>query len=338
MKNARILTSLIILLLTAMPIFTKDYPSRTAVYKDILSRAKKYKIERYSWYASRMLFVRHPELYLKADSLYAEILAFTPGFLEMYQSKTRDRKKLKILMKRYYKTKQGHPLLIRDMDLSTFKITKNKYLYKNQKIESSPFLDERIAPLMSILKRVDYRITSLESAFLHWFKYKQRGEKTWIVYTIKRQAYLYRNNRFYLHGRLLTRIPEKKTVMVFNNKLCYSPVLNRDDSKKSSEIRKLIRKLKFMQSLKLCSAIRNRIKNTILYQTSLRDKFEKIAASFAAGRYMITTLRTAAFKKRFTNPQIVDLVYKPMEIWLYNANLIHPFSWPLRPSISFGTE
>ncbi len=323
----RVVFALIILGGIYSPLLAKEYLNRKSIYEDVINRSKKDPIIKYSWYASRLLFVKNPEIYLQSDTIPLKMMESTKGFLELYQTKSRSIKKLRLLMQSVYRKENGHTLKLSNIDFAKFTVIKNKYTLKNRRVHSFSYLDERIAPLMSILKRTSSQLTSLELAFLYWLRLKQAGKKPWILYTMNQQAYIYVDKKFFLHGRDISPVPLDPILVIFNNKFCYSSVLKRDDRKRSIALSKLLNKIPPQKYRASIPTMQKSIISKILSQTYIHNKLDKTAALHAAGRYTLPLARFQAYKRLYPNPKLLDLLFFPMEIWTYNANLLHPFSW-----------
>jgi len=66
---------------------SKAWDIHKNAWKDVVKKAKTDKYFKYAIYASRILAIKHPEVYLKADKLFINKITTNEGFKKSYETK-----------------------------------------------------------------------------------------------------------------------------------------------------------------------------------------------------------------------------------------------------------
>lgn len=209
------------------------------IWQNLLQKAAEDKYSKYAIYASRTLMVRHPEIYLKGDALFLNVIQTYPGFRKVYRIKdVHDR-----LFYAYTHKMSGESFSWEDVDFDNLKTVRYRELIPND-YPVIPFLDRRMLPALATLKTTDNRVTQLEMAALIYHKNNAEGKSTkkmYIIYCDNESSYLF------LSGKLISAksLSEVKRVngnpiLIFNENHVWYPLMKRDDTDKEPFLKKVV--------------------------------------------------------------------------------------------------
>ncbi len=228
---------------------TKKFPVRTTsvslatlihagAWSDAVDKAAEDKDLRYGLYASRILAVKNPEVYLKADDHFLEAIKSNPGFRKVYFTKDIHSPDL------YWRRQQemtGPSFSFNDVNFDDFRLSSYGDLYPND-FPVLPFLDRRMLPVASTLKTCENKVTELEKAALFYFALKERGHKdSYIIYCEDEHAYICRDKTI-LRISDLHEVKEIQgtPILVFNEDYVWYPLMGRDDRAKSKRLNEIV--------------------------------------------------------------------------------------------------
>jgi hypothetical protein len=209
-----------------------------AAWLDVLEKAKMQKDFKNGIYASRVIAVKHPELYLKADNCFLQAISSNPGFQKVYF--TKDIHSPELFWKRQLEM-TGPPFSFDDVNFSDLRVVNNRDLYPNE-FPFLPFLDRRLLPVASTLKTYEKEVTDFEKAVLFYFKLKRNGSTgAFIVYCDNESAYVYYDDHLVRCNDLneVAEIPGAP-ILIFNEEYVWYPLMRRDDSTKSPSLNEIV--------------------------------------------------------------------------------------------------
>jgi hypothetical protein len=191
---------------------------------------------KYALYGYRTLAVKHPEIYLQADNILAQVLTGNAGSKKAYLTKD-------VHSDYFYSWKQGASFSFSDVDFSLYDLVSCQELYPSN-YPFLPFLDRRLDCITTTLKTYDNRITQLEKIEQLYFAEKERGSKVlYIIHCDNENTYLYRD------GSLISAVeqkaverPDGNPVLAFNEENTWYPLMGRDDTSKSTVLREIVNK------------------------------------------------------------------------------------------------
>jgi hypothetical protein len=210
----------------------------TKIHEDtwlrLLSEAATDQYLKYGLYGYRTLAVKHPEIYLQADDILAQVLTGNAGSKEAYLIKN-------VHSDYFYSWKRGASFSFSDVDFSSYNLVNCQELYPSH-YPFLPFLDRRLDFITTTLKTYDNRITQLEKIEQRYFAEKERGSKVlYIVHCDNGNTYLYRD------GSLISAVEQKAVeqtdgnpVLIFNEENVWYPLMERDDTSKCNVLSKIV--------------------------------------------------------------------------------------------------
>ncbi len=306
----------------------RKFNNRYDVFKFVVKESKIDDYARFSFYTSRLLFVSHPEMYIKADLIYYKLFSTIKGFDQLFKhAEINYKAKLKVT-KKYFKSKYGKPLNFATINLKQFRVIKDKYILKNERIAHFKYVDTRIGSLFSILKRVNKKVTSLELAFLSYFVNRAKGRKSWIIFTDNHVGYLYIKGKLFRNGIDEVASVKGNPIVIFNESNCYSPLVGRDDRNQSTKLRDIYSRLKTKrisrnnnpQEIKLINMIKDvtKISGSAEYEFCILS-----AGKIGSGMPFATSSLRARFKYSFK----IGRLFYPLNSLVYYSNLLSPFTF-----------
>lgn len=190
---------------------------------------------KYALYASRVLAVSHPEVYLKADSMFLDAVDNTP----LTQAVVRDIAPVLTLS----------TFDIDFVELSGYHTMSTADFYGDTPV--LPYLDRRAFSLSSTVRRFDLRhelildqdkITQLNKAVLYYLKVKREvnAADTYLIYCDNENAYIYCHDSI-LWAETLKEAPiAGNPVLIFNEDFVWYPLMDRDDTGKDSTLKDIV--------------------------------------------------------------------------------------------------
>jgi len=215
-----------------------------AAWERVLGAAGESRYEMYGIYGSRTLSVRHPEVYLQGDDLFWQVASQVDGFQEAYEiSFPAHMYMMNFPDKILAGENEGQPLSMTRVDSERYQIVHDASLYP----EGYPFLswlDRRMAPLAVTLKDKEKRLTALERAAHEYFRRKEAGASADDLFLITCDdggAYLWHADQLWSarEGMSVSEV-EGNPVLIFNQRLAWYPLMDRDDSGRSVALARVV--------------------------------------------------------------------------------------------------
>lgn len=281
-------------------------------HKDILtttiSEASVDNYRKYGIYASRILAVKYPEIYLKADSLFLETIQTNNGFKKSYEI---DNVHSEYMSKRQL---EGPPFSFVDVDFEKYEIIGPEEVYP-EGYPVLPYLDRRLMPIASTLKPAENKITSLEKAEQYYFKLKENGyeiDTIYLLYCENGNSYIYKDGELIDAFDLSPSEGVKGTlVLVFNENNVWYPLMGRDDTDKDVTLHHIVNDYAKETTISTLSEFELEMAEKLAYVTELSESQESVAMAAAA--------RSADFQEGITK--------KPFHnVWQNIGNI----GWPAR--------
>ena len=196
---------------------------------------------KYALYAHRTLAVKHPEIYLRGDSIFVEVLTTKNGFKQAYR--TTD-----VYSQFLYGFPSGpwdvgSPFSFGDVDFTKYKLVGCQELYPTG-YPFLPFLDRRLDLIATTLKTFDDRITELEKAEQLYFTQKKMGQSNlYLIYCDNERSYLCVGGSLISakDGNNVTQL-EGNPILIFNEDNVWYPLMGRDDTAKNTVLSQLVTK------------------------------------------------------------------------------------------------
>jgi hypothetical protein len=251
-----------------------------------LTRAETDTYYKYGIYASRILAVKHPEIYLQADGLFLEIITTNIGFKKSY--KITD---VKADYFRWQKTggaMSGPPFSMDDVDFTKYKIIKSGELYPDG-YPALPYLDRRMFTIATTLKSADSRLNQLEKVEQYYFVLRKQGvapDQLYLVYCDNENAYLYDRGNL-IRASDLERVSqaEGNPILIFNEKNVWYPLMGRDDAQKDTTLKQVVDTYATGVTVPKLTDFETRMVARLVGVTALEGSQEDAAIVFAARSY-----------------------------------------------------
>lgn len=196
--------------------------------------------DKYAFYASRSIFVMHPEIYLRADRWFYKHISTVPGYKNAFLEN--DRESCEFLPHSQYF--RSAPF---DFDLFSWEDTKIITSYKSlypDRYPFLPYLDRRMMPLATTLKTTKREITELEAASMRFIIESEKEGSTdeiFIVYSEEGMAWLA------CKGKIICAFTGKEVddikgnaVLIFNDKIAWYPLMGRENTGGFPYLQKLV--------------------------------------------------------------------------------------------------
>lgn len=231
-----------------------------SAWKRLVENASNDRYAKYGVYATRILAVKHPEVYLIGDALFHRGLALK-GWKESYDEPS-PLSELQMEygslfsdeMERFYEAEEkgepyvawkgiphGHPLLLTELPLHKYRLTETCRIYPDP---YSPFLDQRMAPLAVSLKTEGKAVTQLELAEMYYFRAKELGANTkslFLMYCAGEDAYVVDGDElFSVQTARPIENPSTEPVLIFNEESVWYPLMERDDRKRDQRLSEVV--------------------------------------------------------------------------------------------------
>lgn len=194
---------------------------------------------RYSFYAYRSLAVPCPEIYLRADALFSDIVAQIPGSRAGYTE--RDPRNLDLYRRLRHGKVKGSPFRWGDRVIDPRAISDSA-----AGLEPASWLDRRIPSAAVLLKSETPNLSTLEAASLLYTQFRQMGRSDSALFVIVDSM-----GHGHLAGdgsliSLETGSPLEsglagvRPVLVFNERVVFYPLLGRDDRGSDLALQELV--------------------------------------------------------------------------------------------------
>jgi len=245
----------------------------------VLAKAKADNYYKYGIYAARVLAVKHPEMYLKADDLFLKTIQTNTGFKKSYE--------IEDVHSDYLTGKEmaGPSFSFDYVDFAKYEIIESVKLYPEH-YPVLPYLDRRLMPIASTLKSVENKITSLEKAEQYYFKLKENGyeiDNIYLLYCENGNSYVYRDGEFIDADDLLpAEGVEGNLVLVFNENNVWYPLMGRDDTDEDIILCQIINDYAKGTTIPVLSEFELEMAEKLAHVTELSEAQEYAAMAAAA--------------------------------------------------------
>jgi len=296
-------------------------------WSSTLSKAKEDNYYRYAIYASRILAVRHPEVYLQGDAIFIQVITGTPGLKQAYETKN--------IHSQYFQGQQlqGEGFSFDDVDFSKYKMVTSKEIYPLG-YPFLPFFDRRLAPIATSLKTFDDRITQLEKSEQLYFKARHSGASDlFLIYCDNENAYLYRDGSVVSaeNQEKATNIIQGNPILIFNEQYTWYPLMGRDDTDRSELLRKLVTQYSTAKNQPELSdfelSLLPKLKEVTEAKTAERLTYLKLVSilySWRMAALLPKEIKTEVQKLGI--PKVGVPLCPPSRAWMGKRNLINPIS------------
>lgn len=245
--------------------------------------------DRYAFYASRSLFVRHPEIYLRADRMFYAHVSTVPGYRNAFLEN--DRESMEFLPHaQYYRSAPFSFDIFPWEDVKTTASCRSLY---PERYPFFKFADRRMLPLATTLKTTHRLITELEMASMRFqcaVDKQGSSDNVFILYAEDGKAWIADKELLYYAatGEPVKKISEN-IILVFNDQVVWYPLMERDDSTQSKPLISLLKKLSLAKDKPRLTVVERELLNPIRTVTTLTGEKQEAMATIAAvrstGRY-----------------------------------------------------
>lgn len=288
---------------------------------NMLSKAETDKYYSYAIYASRTLAVKHPEVYLQGDDIFAQVITTTPGLKKAYETKN--------VHSEYFMELQleGDSFSFDDVDFDKYELIPSKEIYPPDYPFFS-FFDRRLAPISVSLKTFDSKITQLEKAEQLYFKAKHGGASDlFLLYCDNENAYLYHNDSLiWAENQEKVTSVEGNPILIFNEQHVWYPLMERNDTDRSELLNKLVTQYSTAkEKLDLSdfeSSLLDRLSRVTEAKTAERLSYWKLTSILYGGR--IDNLMSVETKEELDKLGVSRFLY--CRAWMEQRNLISPIA------------
>lgn len=218
--------------------FESSFEAHRYLWGEILEEAKVDKYSKYAIYASRVLTVKHPEVYLQGDALFLRQIMTGSGYKKVYSIENIHD------YESYMNTCFGGlSFSFEDVGFEAYEIVSSPQLYP----ENYPlfaYLDRRLFPVSTTLKTWENEITQLELAEQFYFSLKEnRGAAggLYVIYCDNEETYLYDNGEL-TWMKNLTKTGEIRgnPILILNEENVWYPLMERDDTTGDSVLNHIV--------------------------------------------------------------------------------------------------
>jgi hypothetical protein len=299
------------------PMFIHEEAWKTGVTEAIHDKFSKYAL-----YATRVLSLYHPEILLKADSRFIDHITMNRGYSNSYEVKdVHSREFLTDMQFRKYP-----PFKFDAVDFDAFKIVKFNGLYPDD-YPIQYFLDRRIQPVASTLKTRENEVTEFEKAALLYQRQRIADGNVndlFIIHCDNEKTYLSEN------GVLIDAINQEKItklngnpVLIFNEEYVWYPVMERDDTNKSTTLKRIVEKVANEESIPSLTPFEKGMVESLKDVTKLTDARQKAMAEICCCRSTGRQTCTTPLSEWFPFHSIWDIALpaKKARAWQYYGYL-----------------
>lgn len=205
----------------------------------LLNDARSDKYCKYGIYASRILGVKHPELYLQGDAIFLKHIMSNNGYQMAYS--------IKDVHDPYFtgSNMKGPPFSFNDVNFASYSAGSSGSLYAEE-YPVLPFVDMRMYPIATTLKPATNKITQLELAEQFYFSLSQKRDAMKGLYLIccdSEDAYVYDNGNL-TWMKSLDRVAtiEGNPILILNDKNVWYPLMGRDDTAQDPTLDTVVKK------------------------------------------------------------------------------------------------
>ena len=283
---------------------------------------------KYALYSSRIIAVKHPEIYLQADGMFVEHITTQPGFAAAYKERAPH-------AEGFYTGFSGPPFDFDQVDYSDLQTIPCKGLYPSE----APFfglLDRRVLSVASCLKTALGTVTELEKAFIYYFDRREEAiELPFIIYCDNECAYLSMSRRlFSVCDGSETNDVEGNPILIFNEKSVWYPLMGRDDTPVNRSLKNVVGQYATDVTTPAVTAFEQQVIDKLRSVTGLTSLADRQIAAFSAVLGLSYESRLYCNTAKQLTPDY------PGEIWRYVsyyqshlASYLSPFASYLAGSI-----
>ena len=233
---------------------------------------------RYAIYASRTLAVNHPEVYLRGDSLFVDVVTSENGYARAYE--------IKDVHDQYFygESLSGGPFSFDQVKFNEYSVTTNIKLYPSD-YPFLPYLDRRVLPLPSTLKLTQRSLTELELAIQYYFSLTRKGgvSGSYILYCDSESAYVYTFGRLIqMNGLKECEKPSGNPILIFSQESTWYPLLGRDDRAKDTVLNTLVARYSTSIQLPSLTEFESKMISGLGMVTTLSDSRQMLLATISA--------------------------------------------------------
>lgn len=245
--------------------------------------------DRYAFYASRSIFVMHPEIYLRADKRFYEHISSIPGYKNAFLENDRESNEY-LPHSQYFRSAPF------DFELFPWDETDTIMSFRSLYPERYPFLpyiDVRMMPLATTLKTTNKRVTELEMASMRFIIEAEKegsSDEVFVIYSETGMAWVACKDRIICAatGKEVNDI-QGKIVLMFNDKTAWYPLMGRKGICTASYLYKLVEKFQDKIGIPALTpeeeSLLEKIKNATLLNGEKQEVAAVIAAVRSTGRY-----------------------------------------------------
>ncbi len=262
-----------------------------AAWRKTIRAARHDPFDRYALYASRSLFVAHPEIYLRSDLHFSDHIRSVPGYENAFLED--DRESMEFLPHAQYFRSGPFSFDLFPWD-ETETTTSFRSLYP-QRYPFLPFADRRMMPLATTLKTTDRIISELEMAGLRFAVHaEQRGDtsEVFVIYAEDGSAWVASGDRLLSASAgedARWDALDGNIVLIMNDRLAWYPLMQRDDAPRSPHLARLVSQLPEGAGRVALTGEESELLADVREVTALSDDRQEAAATIAAvrstGRY-----------------------------------------------------
>jgi len=260
-------------------------------WETLLDEAQVDPIARYGIYASRILAVRHPEMYLKGDTCFFDGATRIKGFKEAYEEPTALGWSHMDYGFRFFDDApfdgipDGHVLDFSSLRLRDYRVTDSWRIYPEPYAQP---LDNRLGPLALILKTEGRAVTPLELAVIAFYRAVGEGRapgELFLVLCGDEDAYLLDGDALYsARADAIVARTESAPILIFNEEAVWYPLMERDDTAASSALRGAVARLSRKPSKTSYPSWQQAILKKLARVTALEDESQQTIAALASVR------------------------------------------------------
>jgi hypothetical protein len=235
-----IAVSVAVAVLVAKKAKETDLAVHESLWRTILEGAKTDKSDKYAVYASRILAVTHPEVYLQGDAIFLKHITSHDGYQKEYS--------IKDVHDNYFNAQDmvGPPFSFGDVNFENYSIVSFTETYPENYPLFVYYLDRRLLPIASTLKLWENKITQLDLG--EQFYFSLRGNRSsaqdlYIIYCDNEETYVYDSGKLtWMRNLTNTNVVSGNPILIFNEENVWYPLMGRDDTSKDLALDTIVRK------------------------------------------------------------------------------------------------
>ena len=272
-----------------------------ASWDTTLAAAESEPAVRYAFYAYRTLLVPHPEVYLQADSLFAEIVESMPGSRAAYRSlDVRDVPVFHRMQEDENPSGHGQSGHVHHDDDEGEKPKRPSFMWRLWApsldsvvdvpiTQDNSWLDRRLPPAAILLRTQSKILSSAEVASLRYTKSRRNrtpADQLFVVIDTGGRGYLSRDGQIQNILGATISAADCQTIsplLVFNERVVYYPLFNRDDRSISDDLSQTVAALGPSVPLEMTATERQRVERLATVASLPTDDAKSFAVIAALG-------------------------------------------------------